>query len=74
LAAKASTVAIMLYSSLRPTLQLQRGRWRKKTGVELWNWSEFQKRISSVYLNGKSYQEFSAKPLSGERSSSSIML
>ena len=33
LAAKASTVAIMLYSSLRPTLQLQRGRWRKKQAL-----------------------------------------
>src|SRR5206468_4414523 len=39
----------------------------QKTGVELWNWSDFQRRISAVYLNGKSYQEYFALAVSTQQ-------
>jgi len=39
----------------------------QKTGVELWNWTDFQKRVSGVYLNGKSYQEFFGTAVPGNQ-------
>lgn len=30
----------------------------EETGIELWDWNEFQKRLSNTYLDGRSYQEY----------------
>lgn len=33
-------------------------RLAQETGVVLWNWNDFQKHLSDIYLGGKSFQEY----------------
>ena len=39
-------------------------RLAQQTEVELWDWNEFQRRLSAAYLGGKSYQEYFRAPVS----------